>query len=57
MRVPDAVSWVEAAAFPNVFITAHDALITNGRLRSGETVLVNAASSGIGLAAIEIAPG
>ena len=55
LRVPDTVSWVEAAAFPNVFITAHDALITNGRLRSGETVLVNAASSGIGLAAIEIA--
>lgn len=55
MRVPDTLSWVDAAAFPNVFITAHDALITNGQLRSGETVLVNAASSGIGLAAIEIA--
>ncbi|AHK32012.1 zinc-containing alcohol dehydrogenase [Rhodococcus opacus PD630] len=55
MRVPDSVSWADAAAFPNVFITAHDALITNGQLRTGETVLVNAASSGIGLASIEIA--
>jgi NADPH2:quinone reductase len=57
MRVPDALSWVEAAAFPNVFITAHDALVSNGELRPGETVLVNAASSGIGLAAIQIAKG
>lgn len=55
MRLPDNLSWIEAAAFPNVFITAHDALITNGQLQPGETVLVNAASSGIGLAAIQIA--
>ncbi|MEE2061991.1 NAD(P)H-quinone oxidoreductase [Rhodococcus artemisiae] len=54
MRIPDSISWAEAAAFPNVFITAHDALITNGQLQSGETLLVNAASSGIGLASIEI---
>ncbi|UGQ44469.1 zinc-binding dehydrogenase [Rhodococcus aetherivorans] len=53
--VPDTISWVQAAAFPNVFVTAHDALITNARMRPGETVLVNAASSGIGLAAIRIA--
>jgi NADPH:quinone reductase-like Zn-dependent oxidoreductase len=55
MRVPETLSWIEAAAFPNVFITAHDAVVTNGRLQPGETVLVNAASSGIGLAAIQIA--
>ena len=55
MPVPPALSWLEAAAFPNVFITAHDALVTNGQMRPGETVLVNAASSGIGLAAIQIA--
>lgn len=57
MPVPASLSWIEAAAFPNVFITAHDALITNGLMRTGETVLVNAASSGIGLAAIQIAIG
>ncbi len=55
MPVPQGLSWVEAAAFPNVFITAHDALVTNGRFKAGDTVLVNAASSGIGLAAIQIA--
>lgn len=55
MRVPARLSWLEAAAFPNVFITAHDALVTNGEFKAGESVLVNAASSGIGLAAIQIA--
>lgn len=55
MRVPRSLPWFEAAAFPNVFITAHDALVVNGGLRAGDTVLINAASSGIGLAAIQIA--
>lgn len=55
MPVPASLDWVHAAAFPNVFMTAHDALITNGQMRAGETVLVNAASSGIGMAAIQIA--
>lgn len=55
MAVPQALDWVAAAAFPNVFITAHDALVTNGLLRVGDTVLVNAGSSGIGIAAIQLA--
>jgi NADPH:quinone reductase-like Zn-dependent oxidoreductase len=55
MRLPRRLPWPEAAAFPNVFVTAHDALVTNGGMRQGQTVLVNAASSGIGLAAIQIA--
>jgi NADPH:quinone reductase len=55
VRIPVSQPWTEAAAFLNVFITAHDALVVNGELRAGETVLVNAASSGIGLAAIQIA--
>lgn len=55
MLVPRTLGWAEAAAFPNVFITAHDALIMNGEFRAGETVLINAASSGVGLAAIQIA--
>ena len=49
------MSWAEAATFPNVFITAHDAVVTNGQLRAGESILVNAASGGVGLAAIQIA--
>jgi NADPH2:quinone reductase len=55
MRVPASVGWVDAAAFPNVAITAHDALVTNAGLSPGESVLVDAASSGIGLASIAIA--
>ena len=55
MPVPAGMSWVEAAAFPNVFITAHDAVVTNGELRAGESVLVNGASGGVAMAAIQIA--
>lgn len=55
MAVPEAATWIDAGAFPNVFTTAHDALITNGEMQKGEVVLVNAASSGIGIAAIRIA--
>lgn len=55
MPVPDNMPWIEAAAFPNVFITAHDALVVNGGFKSGETVLVNGASGGVAMAAIQIA--
>ena len=55
MRIPDALSYVEAASIPNVFITAHDALISNARFSAGETVLVTAGSSGIGTATIQLA--
>ncbi|MDW3687726.1 zinc-binding dehydrogenase [Cupriavidus sp. CV2] len=55
MAVPDGLSWIDAAAFPNVFITAHDAVMTNGRLRAGEAVLINGASGGVAMAAIQIA--
>ncbi|MGF6955433.1 zinc-binding dehydrogenase [Paraburkholderia youngii] len=55
MAVPEGLSWIEAAAFPNVFITAHDAVITNGQLRAGESVLINGASGGVAMAAIQIA--
>ena len=55
MPVPADLSWAEAAAFPNVFITAHDALVTAGGFKAGENVLINAAPSGIGTAAVQIA--
>lgn len=54
-RVPDGMSWEDAAAVPEAFITAHDALVTQAALRSGEHVLVHAAGSGVGLAAIQLA--
>jgi NADPH:quinone reductase len=55
MPVPANLSWAEAAAFPNVFITAHDAIVSAGSFKAGEAVLINAAASGIGIAAIQIA--
>ena len=55
MPIPAGLNWIQAAAFVNVFMTAHDALVSNGEFKAGETVLVNAASSGVGLAAIQIA--
>ena len=53
--VPANLSWVEAAAVPEVFITAHDALFTQAQLQPGETMLVHAAGSGVGTAAIQLA--
>jgi len=55
MRIPDALSWTEAAAIPNVFVTAHDAIVTNGATAPGESVMVTAGPSGVGTAAIQIA--
>ena len=53
--VPDNLDWAEAAAVPEAFITAHDALFTRGALRPGERVLVHAAGSGVGLACVQLA--
>ncbi|MFG2518047.1 zinc-binding alcohol dehydrogenase family protein [Streptomyces sp. NPDC048527] len=55
VRKPESSTWAEAGSFLNVYMTAHDALVTNGRMAPGETVLVNAATGGIGLAATQIA--
>ncbi len=54
-RIPSNLDWIEAAAVPEVFITAHDALFTQASLREGETVLIHAAGSGVGTAAIQLA--
>jgi NADPH:quinone reductase-like Zn-dependent oxidoreductase len=53
--IPDRLSFEEAAAVPLVFLTAWHMLITRANLRPGEDVLVLAASSGVGSAAIQIA--
>jgi NADPH:quinone reductase len=53
--IPPNLDFVEAAAVPEAFITAHDALLAQGRLAPGESVLVHAAGSGVGTAAIQIA--
>jgi len=55
MRVPDGMPWTDAAAIPVSFVTAHDALVTNGRLPAGGTLLINGATTSVGLAAMQIA--
>jgi NADPH:quinone reductase-like Zn-dependent oxidoreductase len=54
-RMPDALTFSDAAAIPEAFITAWDAMVTQGRLGAGETVLVHAVGSGVGTAAVQIA--
>lgn len=54
-EIPHGLSFEEAAAVPEVFITAHDALFTQGRLRTGESVLIHAVGSGVGTAAAQLA--
>lgn len=52
--LPKNVSYEQAAAFPNAFGTAWHMIIARGKLQAGETVLVNSASSGVSMAAIQI---
>lgn len=53
--IPDGMSWTDAAAIPEVFITAHDALVTQAGITAGESVLIHAVASGVGLATVQIA--
>lgn len=52
--VPDGVDSVTASAVPTVFLTAWFGLSTDGKLKAGESLLVQAGSSGVGIAAIQI---
>ncbi|HVW46368.1 MAG TPA: zinc-binding dehydrogenase [Solirubrobacterales bacterium] len=54
MPVPDLLDWSEAGAFPEVFLTAYDALVGQARLRSGQRLLVNGAGGGVGTAAVQL---
>lgn len=53
--IPDGLDPRHAAVIPVAFGTAHDCLFEFGRLKAGETVLVQAGASGVGLAAIQLA--
>lgn len=53
--IPDSLSWTDAAASPLVFLTAWHMLFGRARLQPGEDVLVLAASSGVGMAAVQLA--
>lgn len=55
--LPDDLDFVEGAAIPMNYLTAHFALVTRGQLSAGEWVVVLGASGGVGLAAIQVAAG
>jgi len=55
MPIPDSFSFEEAAAIPEVFLTAYQALVWLGDLKEGEDVLIHAGASGVGTAAIQLA--
>src|SRR5205823_11688501 len=53
--IPETLDWPNAAAVPEAFITAHDALVTQAEVRPSERVLIHAVGSGVGLAAVQLA--
>jgi len=55
VKIPDHVDFTQAAAFPLTFLTAWHMLVTRGGVKDGDDVLVLAAGSGVGQAAIQIA--
>lgn len=55
VKIPAGWDFVQAAATPEVYLTAYDALFNRGNLQMGESVLIHAAGSGVGTAAIQLA--
>lgn len=53
--IPSRLGFAEAAAIPEAFFTAYDALVTRGRTASGERVLIHAVGSGVSTAAVQLA--
>jgi len=55
MRVPDELTFEQAATIPEAFLTAWLNMFTLGKLQAGETILIHAGASGVGTAAIQLA--
>lgn len=55
VHMPQKLSYTEAAAIPLTAMTAYTALVTKGRLKGGDDILVNGASGGVGVMAIQLA--
>jgi NADPH:quinone reductase len=55
IRIPKSMSWENAAAIPEAFLTAYDALFNRVDAHVGETVLIHAVASGVGTAALQAA--
>jgi NADPH2:quinone reductase len=54
-RTPSNMNFEDAATLPVALATMHNAVVTNGALQAGQTVLIQGASSGVGLMALQIA--
>ncbi|MCP3137499.1 NAD(P)H-quinone oxidoreductase [Pyxidicoccus xibeiensis] len=54
LPMPEGMSFTDAAALPEAYLTAYDALVLQGELRPGETVLIHAVASGVGSAAAQL---
>jgi NADPH2:quinone reductase len=55
IAIPDGMSYTDAAAIPEAFLTAWDAITSRGRLAPGERILVHSVGSGVGTAAVQLA--
>lgn len=55
MPVPASLDYVQAAAIPEVFVTAHEAMMHLAQLKPGDSVLIHAAAGGVGSAAVQLA--
>ncbi|NUT80087.1 NAD(P)H-quinone oxidoreductase [Pseudomonas sp. NA13] len=55
MPIPAQLDYVHAAAIPEVFVTAHEAMMHLARLKRGDCVLIHAAAGGVGSAAVQLA--
>ena len=54
LRVPQRLSWEQAAAIPLAFMVAHDMLVTHGQVERGEWILITGVSSGVGVASLQV---
>lgn len=54
-KIPDGMSFEEAAALPVTYLTAHTMMFVQGTVREGSTVFVHSAAGGVGIAAVQLA--
>ena len=55
LPIPQNLNFIEASAIPEVFLTAYQAIVYYGKIKTGETLLIHAGGSGVGTAAIQLA--
>lgn len=54
-KIPNGIGFEDAAAIPEAYCTAHDAIVTQANIKSGESLLIHAVGSGVGTAAVQLA--